>query len=123
MRKQGIQNMKAILKFSSSVPVFDNIESDINLIRKKCSVTCKHLRLRFVYVQLRQVNSIKAKSKIALLFGVKKKTMKGKQMSISATRKTATLPSLVPSPPCYINIALKRVELLATPFPTIVLQW
>lgn len=32
MMKQGIQNTKAILKFSSLVPVLDNVKSDINLI-------------------------------------------------------------------------------------------
>lgn len=69
MMKQGIQNTKAILKFSSLVPVLDNVKSDINLIRKKCGVTRKHLRLHFVNVQLRQIDSIKTKPKIALLFG------------------------------------------------------
>lgn len=34
MMKQGIQNTKAILKFSSLVPVLDNVKSVINLITK-----------------------------------------------------------------------------------------
>lgn len=33
-------------------------------------------------------------------------------MKINATRKTDTLPSLVPFPPQYVNIALKRGDLL-----------
>lgn len=49
--------------------------------------------------------------------------MKGKQMKISATRKTNTLPPLVPSPSHYINLAFKkRRATVATPFPIIIFQ-
>lgn len=50
MTKLKIQNMKAILKFSSLALVPINIKSDINLIRKN-AVIYKHLRLHFVNVQ------------------------------------------------------------------------
>lgn len=84
-----------------------NIKSDINLIKN--SVTQKHLRLQFVNVQLRQVDSIKTKSKIALLLGFLKIVRRANN-KINATRKTDT--SLDPSLPQYVSITLKRVELL-----------